>query len=280
MTNGQNTVRKKKIDFRKMHAVEEKLKGLALNTVCHNARCPNISECYDRETAAFMILGNICTRGCSFCNVESGMPVYNNDSEPALVAQAARRMLLKYIVVTSVTRDDLDDGGASVFAETIRQLREYDREAGVEVLVPDFGGSKSALNTVLDEKPDMFAHNMETVPSLYAVRKGAEYDRSLKVLAHASEKKDVKIKSGIMLGLGEKYEEVISTLKDIADTGCRYMSIGQYMRPGSRNCEVKEYITGEMFEKYRADALEIGFRHVESGPWVRSSYMAEKYTVK
>ncbi|HDQ26201.1 MAG TPA: lipoyl synthase, partial [bacterium] len=202
-------VYKKKIDFRKMHGVEEKLKGFGLNTVCHNARCPNISECYERGTAAFMILGNICTRGCLFCNVTAGVPGADNPAEPELVAKAVKRMGLKYAVITSVTRDDLEDGGAGVFAETIKCLKKADTGIKTEVLVPDFKGSESAIDTVLEAEPDVFAHNIETVPSLYSIRKGAEYERSLKVLSYASRGKGIKTKSGIMLGLGEKYSEVI-----------------------------------------------------------------------
>jgi lipoyl synthase len=271
---------KKKIDFKKMHGVEEKLKGLGLNTVCHNARCPNVSECYERGTAAFLILGNICTRGCGFCNVESGASGRNNPGEPELVAKAVKRMSLKYAVITSVTRDDLEDGGASVFAEAIKRLKESGSDIKVEVLVPDFKGSESAVDTVLGAGPDVFAHNIETVPSLYSIRKGAEYERSLKVLSYASRAKKIKTKSGLMLGLGEKYDEVIGTLKDIKETGCGYMAIGQYLRPSGKNCEVKDYITAEMFGEYKNRALEMGFLHVESGPWVRSSYMAENYAEK
>lgn len=269
---------KKKIDFKNMHATEGVLSGMNLHTVCHSARCPNVSECYGRGTATFLILGSACTRQCLFCNVMKAEPQVLIPKEADNVIEAAKKLKVKYLVVTSVTRDDLKDGGASVFADIIRKARAEGIK--IEVLVPDFKGNDADIKTVVDAGPDVFAHNIEVVPSLYHIRKGALYERSLDVLKKAKQSGAKKTKSGIMLGLGETREEVLSTLDDIRKSDVDYISIGQYMRPAKENTPVVEYIKPERFEFYREQALIKGFEHAESGVFVRSSYMADTYGKK
>ncbi len=271
----------KKIDFKAMHETEAALSGLKLHTVCHQARCPNISECFKKGTATFLILGDTCTRSCVFCNVKKGKPEGIDKSEALRVAQAVKKLKLKYAVITSVTRDDLKDGGAFAFAEVIKCIRDINPEIKVEVLVPDFKADRESIKNVVDAKPDVFAHNVETVPSLYSIRIGADYKRSLKVLSVAKEISPyITTKSAILLGLGEKEEEVMEVFKDLVKTGCDYISIGQYMQPDKEHYNVVEYIKPEKFEWYKEKAYKAGFKHVESGVWVRSSYMAEKYNSK
>jgi lipoic acid synthetase len=268
----------KKIDFRAMHETEGLLRGLDLHTVCHQARCPNISECFSRGTATFLILGDICTRGCAFCGVNRGEPMPVDGDEPSRVKEAVRRMNIRHAVITSVTRDDLADGGAGIFAGTIRALKQIDGPVTVEVLVPDFQGDEGAVRTVIKSGPDIFGHNIETVPSHYAMRKNCNYDRSMKILEFAKKNYPmVKTKSAIMLGFGETVDEVISVLRDLKKTGCDYISIGQYLQPGRNNVPVKEYITPDRFDYFKKKALDLGFLHVESGVYVRSSYMADCY---
>jgi lipoyl synthase len=269
---------RKKIDFRAMHLPEEILADSGLHTVCHQALCPNISECFARKTAAFMILGNICTRNCLFCNVAHGTPIDAAAGESENVADAVFKLGLQYSVITSVTRDDLFDGGASAFAEVTREIKRRNPVVKVELLVPDFKGSESSIKTVLDSAPDVFAHNIEMVPSLYRLRPGASYERSLAVLSAAKRLGAKRVKSGIMLGLGETRDEVVQTLKDIHATGCDYISIGQYIRPSSENIPVARYVAPDEFENLGKIAHEIGFVHAESAPYVRSSYMADRYS--
>ncbi len=259
-----------------MHETEEKLKGLKIHTVCHQAGCPNISECFGRGTAAFMILGDRCTRNCAFCNVKKSAPLMADPGEPGRLLDAVEKLSLKYVVITSVTRDDLPDGGAGFFAECVEKIKKYDKNIKTEVLAPDFKGDNEAINAVLKSRPDIFAHNVETVPSLYGVRKGADYTRSLGVLRSA-QKSGVKVKSGIMLGIGEKEYEVISVLRDLREAGCDFLSIGQYLRPSNKNIPVAAYIPPEKFDYYRKIGGAMGFLHIESGPYVRSSYFAERY---
>jgi len=266
----------KKLCFKDLQATQEKLSGLNLHTVCVQARCPNISECFKRSTATFLILGDICTRSCIFCNVKKGCPGAVDMDEPETVRNAVEKLGLKYVVITSVTRDDLKDCGASVFARTIKILKDYDKTLKVEVLVPDFMGLKPAIDAVLDAGPDVFGHNIETVSLLYNIRKGADYSRSLGVLQYAAGK-GVITKSAILLGLGETRDEALATMKDIRETGCSYLSIGQYLQPDAAHYPVQEFIPPAMFEMYKSKALELGFVHVESGPYVRSSYLAENY---
>jgi len=255
------------------------LSELKLNTVCQQALCPNIAECFSCGQATFLILGRDCTRQCSFCNVEKGAaPLPPDSDEPRRVAEAVVRLKLSHVVVTSPTRDDLADGGAGQYAATVAAIRERSPTTAVELLVPDFCGDQQALQTVLSARPAILAHNLETVPRLYAVRQGADYRRSLCLLERAAAAAGaVPTKSGIMLGLGETEEEVLAVLQDLRGVGCSYLSIGQYLAPGKRHQPVVEYIVPERFEELRQQALEMGFRHVESSPYTRSSFHAANY---
>ncbi len=260
------------------HNTKQILRNHRLSTVCEEARCPNRGHCFSKPTATFMILGDRCTRNCGFCSVNSASPMPPDPEEPERVARAARDMGLRYVVITSVTRDDLPDGGASQFAATIRALREYLPEAKVEVLTPDFGGDPDALKTVLDAEPDVFNHNVETVPRLYqTVRPQANYERSLMVLKNAKVLSPLQTtKSGLMVGLGETFDEVVMVMKDLRRVGCDIITIGQYLRPRRENLPVYEYIHPEVFEEYSRIARELGFSFVASGPLVRSSMNAEE----
>lgn len=248
-----------------------------LHTVCESARCPNIGECFSKPTATFMILGDVCTRTCGFCSIDKTQsPLLVDPHEPENIAITAKELGLKHVVVTSVTRDDLADGGAGQFALTIRAIKDNISGILVEVLTPDFEGDESALATVLEARPDIFNHNLETVPSLYpVVRPQADYLRSLNVLKRAK-KWGVMTKSGIMAGLGETKDEVKQVLRDLYDIGCDAVTIGQYLRPTRKNLEVVEYVEPEVFKEYEEYGTGIGIKHVYSGPFVRSSYNAEK----
>lgn len=247
-----------------------------LNTVCRSAACPNRTECWNSGTAAFMILGNVCTRACGFCNVPTGRPHGLDRDEPERVARAVAGLGLTYVVVTSVTRDDLPDGGAGVFADTIRAIRGVSPGCRVEVLIPDFQGSEAALNIVLSGRPDVLNHNLETVPSLYPrVRPHAGYHRSLELLGRSSAS-GVATKTGLMLGLGEGTEEVLTVMRDARRAGCSILTLGQYLQPNKSALPVLKYYEPREFEAIRVHAIEIGFRHVAAGPLVRSSYHAEK----
>jgi lipoyl synthase len=258
--------------------MEGLLKELHLNTVCQQARCPNITECFSKRQATFLILGRICTRLCSFCSVSKETPLPLNPGEPASVAEAVRRLGLSHVVITSPTRDDLPDGGAAAFAETVLRIRESAPQTKVELLIPDFLGDVAALATVVAAAPDILGHNLETVPSLYAIRSGADYRRSLQLLAEAHRMApDLKTKSGIMLGLGEEEGELFGVLEDLRKAGCSYLSLGQYLAPSRQHYPVQRFVEPELFERYKVEALALGFAHVESGPYVRSSYHAEQY---
>ncbi|MCK4738981.1 MAG: lipoyl synthase [Deltaproteobacteria bacterium] len=264
----------------KLHSVKTTLREGGLSTVCESARCPNIGECFSKPTATFMILGDICTRRCGFCNVkktsaESGHNLHGiNQEEPGEVAKAAKKMKLSHVVVTSVTRDDLPDGGASHFAETIKEIRKALPKASVEVLVPDFGADKASVDTVIDARPDIFNHNIETVKRLYPqVRPVADYANSLEILKQATER-GLITKSGIMVGFGESAGEVGETLQDLKNAGCSAVTIGQYLQPKNSSLPVFEYIRPEVFKEYEAVGLEIGLKHVFAGSFVRSSYNA------
>lgn len=252
---------------------------LRLNTVCQQARCPNIAECFGCGQATFLILGRDCTRQCSFCNVEKGAaPLPADSDEPRRVAEAVQRLGLRHVVVTSPTRDDLSDGGAGQYAATVAAIRERSPTTAVELLVPDFGGNPGSLDTVLAARPAILAHNLETVPRLYAVRQGADYRRSLHLLERAAAlADDLPTKSGVMVGLGEHEAELLAVMRDLRSVGCSYLSIGQYLAPSKRHHPVVEYLEPERFEVLRQQALQLGFRHVESGPYVRSSYHAANY---
>lgn len=261
------------------HAGMEGLLGeLRLHTVCQEARCPNITECFRERQATFLILGAACTRLCSFCNVTKQTPLPPDPGEPARVAEAIRRLNLSHVVITSPTRDDLPDGGSGHYVETVSSIRSVAPATKVELLIPDFLGNWESLARVVASGPAIIGHNVETVPRLYQVRAGADYDRSLGVLRTLRELDPaVRSKSGIMLGLGEREEEVLLVLADLRSAGCSYLSIGQYLAPSKSHHPVREFVPPECFEKYRAEALAMGFAHVESGPYVRSSYHAARY---
>ena len=265
-----------------VQALKADLRRLHLHTVCESARCPNIHECFHRGAATFMILGDRCTRGCGFCSVPKGSPAKQDmrldPAEPASVARMAAAMKLRYVVITSVNRDDLDDGGSAHFAETVRQVRRALPEARVEVLTPDFCGDLRAVARVLDAGPHVFNHNVETVPRLYGrVRPQAGYRQSLDVLEFARRfRPDILTKSGLMVGLGETAQEVREVLDDLRAAGARVATIGQYLQPTRRNLPVAAYVEPRQFDEYRAYGLSIGFDMVFSGPLVRSSYMAER----
>lgn len=260
------------------HDTKYLLRRHKLSTVCEEARCPNRGECFAKPTATFMILGRGCTRTCGFCSIKSFSPDTVDDNEPENVAKAAAEMGLKYIVITSVTRDDLLDNGCGQFARTIDAIRRRTPMARIEVLTPDFLGDIISLRAVLDARPDVFNHNVETVERLYpVVRPYAEYERSLSVLRHAKEiAPGIFTKSGFMLGLGESGDEVITVLKDLRKVGCDFVTIGQYLRPTKKNLPVVKYILPEVFEDLRLKALDMGFKYVASGPLVRSSMNAEE----
>ncbi len=247
-----------------------------LHTVCEEANCPNIGECFSQRTATFLILGDICTRGCRFCNVEKGVAQPLDFDEPERVAKAAKEMGLKHIVVTSVTRDDIPDGGASVYAMTISAIRRYSPESTIEVLIPDFKGSDEALNTVIGESPDVINHNIETVPRLYrTVRPGAVYERSLRLLRTVRENTHtITTKAGLMAGIGEQFQEIVEVMKDIRDAGCDILTIGQYLSPTRNHLPVQRYYHPDEFKELKTIGMEIGFKYIESGPLVRSSYHA------
>lgn len=253
------------------------LHSRGLHTVCEEAHCPNKAECWGRGTATFLVLGDICTRNCRFCAVTGGKPMPPDKGEPERVAEAVKALGLKHVVITSVTRDDLPDGGALIFSETIRTIYDRFPQCTVEVLVPDFNGSEEALAQVLAPRPHVLAHNLETVPRLYGqVRPQAQYQRSLELLAKAKVRMpQVLVKSGIMLGLGESLAELHEVMHDLRQTGCDILTIGQYLSPSRHHFPVKRYWTPDEFEVLKQEAIDLGFPWVESGPLVRSSYRAE-----
>jgi len=256
------------------------MRGLGLHTVCEEANCPNIGECWHHGTATFMILGDTCTRSCGYCNVVHGTPNAPDPQEPVKVASAIHALELSYVVVTSVDRDDLPDFGAAHFARTILETRARIPNCRLEVLIPDFQGSDAALAVVLDARPDVLNHNIETVPRLYrTARPGGRYERALGVLRRSREyAPDIPTKSGIMVGLGEQWDEVVSTLHDMRDAGCEIVTIGQYLRPSLANLPMVRYYTPSEFAELKRIGLDLGFGHVESGPLVRSSYHAHEQT--
>ena len=269
---------KKKLnaDRSKLSEIKVMLRSLRLHTVCEEARCPNIGECFASRTATFMILGNICTRNCRFCAVSKGIPGSPDPKEPENISHAVHLLQLRHAVITSVTRDDLNDGGASQFVDVVRELRKNCPDTTIELLIPDLNGNWKALERIVREHPDVLNHNVETVPSLYvSVRPGATYDRSIGLLRRVKEiDSSIITKSGIMVGLGEGEDEVKSVIDDLIGAGSRMLTIGQYLQPSHKHLPVVEYITPEQFERYRIFALERGFSFVASGPLVRSSYHA------
>lgn len=261
----------------RFNRVRNRISEGGLHTVCQSAACPNRNECWNAGTATFLILGEVCTRGCGFCNIPRGRPDAPDPREPERVARAVAALGLSYAVVTSVTRDDLPDGGARMFSDTIRAIRKASPQCGIEVLIPDLQGSVDALDLILTAMPDVLNHNIETVPALYdRVRPQADYGRSLRVLAHAYDRGFIT-KSGIMVGLGEKHSDVLDVIADLKRVGCNTLTIGQYLRPGRRNLRVQYYYEPEEFERLAIQCREMGITQVAAGPRVRSSYRAKRF---
>jgi lipoic acid synthetase len=260
------------------HALKKLARGLGLHTVCESAQCPNIGECWNHRTATFMLLGDICTRRCGFCAVPKGKPAPIDFDEPRRVAEAVATLGLKHAVVTSVNRDDDNRGGARIFAETIREIRELTPDCRIEVLIPDFQGDEDALRIVLDAKPDVLNHNTENVPRLYrVVRSGARYERTLRLLENAKKfSPGMVTKSGVMVGLGETTEELVDVFRDLGLRGVDILTVGQYLRPSRDHLPIARFYAPEEFHFLKDAALRFGFRHVESGPMVRSSYHAHE----
>ena len=266
---------KKRISLADLDLLKKSFKQSGLHTVCQAAKCPNIGECFKHKTATFMILGDVCSRNCAFCATSHGKPLEIDKDEPVKLARAIKNLGLKYAVITSVTRDDLLDGGAEHFKNVVDTIRKEIKDIKIELLVPDFKGNTKSIDTVLTAKPDVFGHNIETVPSLYKFRKWADYNRSLDVLSYAKQKGFI-IKTGIMLGLGETENQLLDLFKDLKKINCDILTIGQYLKPLKDNTEmVKEY-TDEEFEYLKQKALEIGIKTCVSGKYVRSSYFAEQ----
>ena len=265
-------------NYQNFKELKNMMRSKTLHTVCEEAKCPNLHECWASRTATFMILGDICTRACRFCAVKSGLPTELDLQEPERVAEAAEQMGLKHCVVTSVARDDLADGGASIFAETIRAIRRRMPFCSVEVLIPDFNGDEQSLRIVMDAKPDILNHNIETVERLSdRVRSKAKYARSLELLARAKRMQPkIPTKSSIMVGVGETWDEILRTMDDLRAVDCDIMTIGQYLQPTAKHLRVTEFYTPEQFAALKEEGLKRGFKHVESGPLVRSSYHARE----
>ena len=263
------------IDTDKTREVRKILKVNCLNTVCENARCPNKNECYTKHTATFLIMGNNCTRNCRYCNITCAKPEPLDIEEPKHIAQAVKALKLKYAVITSVTRDDLDDGGAEHFANCIYEIKKLCPETKIEILTPDFKNNKNSLDVIIKAKPDVFNHNIETVKEVFkTARPQGNYQNSLDVLKYIKENSDIKTKSGLMIGLGETFEQIKSTMKDLKEVGCDILTIGQYIQPSKEHLEVSKYYTLEEYEILKQMAKESGFKNYQIGPLVRSSYNA------
>lgn len=263
------------IDTEKTKTVRHILKSHCLNTVCEAARCPNKSECYAKNTATFLIMGNNCTRNCRFCNITCAKPEILNPEEPKKIADAVSKLNLKYVVITSVTRDDLSDGGAQHFAQVIKETRKIDNSIKIEVLTPDFKGDINAINTVIEAKPDVFNHNIETVPSLYkTARPQAIYNRSIEFLKYIKENSNILTKTGLMVGLGETKEELIQTFKDLVKINCDIVTIGQYIQPTKEHLPVVKYYEPQEYDELSQIAKELGIKHTFFSPLTRSSYKA------
>lgn len=269
---------RKKISQSSLREVEYLIAKGRLHTVCQEALCPNIGECFSKKQATFLILGNQCTRQCTFCNISKNIPLPPDPDEPDHVAETVMQMGLRHVVITSSTRDDLTDGGAEHFAKTAHAIKAADNTIAVELLIPDMQENETALATVAASGAEIIGHNVETIPQLYHIRKGATYERSLRVLKKlALLNPSIVTKSGIMLGLGEKEEEVLKLMQDLLDRECRLLSIGQYLSPSRKHEAVVEFVEPERFDYFRDKGMEMGFRHIKSSPYTRSSYMAHEY---
>lgn len=263
------------INTEKTHTVRKILKNKCLNTVCEDARCPNKSECYSKNTATFLIMGNICTRNCRYCNIKTSKPESLDINEPKHLAEAVRDLDLKYVVITSVTRDDLPDGGAVHFSNCIKEIRKVDKEIKIEILTPDFKADKKALDIIIKSNPDVFNHNIETVKTLFkTARPQGNYDVSIDVLRYIKEKSNIITKSGLMVGLNENWDEIEETLMDLKNAEVDIITIGQYIQPSKEHLTAAKYYTIDEFEKLRTLAKKIGFNNYQIGPLVRSSYNA------
>lgn len=265
------------IDTDKTRTVRRILKTKCLNTVCENARCPNKNECYTKNTATFLIMGNNCTRNCRYCNISCARPEPLDLNEPFHVAEAVKDLGLKYAVITSVTRDDLPDGGAEHFANCIYEIRKISPDVKIEILTPDFKGNKDSLNTIIKAHPNVFNHNIETVRNVFkTARPQGDYDCSLEVLKYIKDNSDIITKSGLMIGLGETFEDIEQTLVDLKNVGCDILTIGQYIQPSKAHLEVSKYYTPEEYENLKQLAEKVGIKHYQIGPLVRSSYRASE----
>ncbi len=252
------------------------LKNHCLNTVCENARCPNKNECYTKHTATFLIMGNVCTRNCRYCNISGGIPEELNENEPKEVANAIKELGLKYAVITSVTRDDIPDGGADHFAKTIEEIRKISPNTKIEILTPDFNGDENSLDIIIKIMPEVFNHNIETTKQVFKkARPKGNYQTSLEVLKYVKDNSNIKTKSGLMVGLGETLEEIEETFEDLKNVGCDILTVGQYIQPSKKHLEVDKYYTLEEFEEIKKLAKKVGFKNFQIGPLVRSSYMAK-----
>ncbi len=269
---------RKRISLAELAEMRERLAKGRINTICEEALCPNIGECFSKKQATFLILGNICTRACTFCNVTKGAPLMPDPDEPSNIAETVKTLGLRHVVITSPTRDDLPDGGAGQFCKTVDAVKSLDGSIRVELLIPDLHEKEEALKLVAESGAEIVGHNLETVPRLYHIRKGAKYERSLRVLEKLhSFNPETATKSGIMLGLGEKDEEVLKLMQDLLDTGCRLLSIGQYLAPSDSHVPVMEYVEPKRFDFFREEGMKMGFRYIKSSPYTRSSYMAHEY---
>ena len=266
----------KRLDYKSMQEMGEMLRSFHLSTVCEGAKCPNMGECFRNKTATFLILGEVCTRNCKFCAIPSGPTSFVDASEPQNLAAAAKKLQLNHVVITSVTRDDLDDGGSNQFAKCIQEVRKVLPKSSIEVLIPDFQGNEKAIDIIINNKPEIINHNVETVPSLYDIaRPMASYQQSLDVLKYVKKtNKEIITKSGIMLGLGEKKDELLELFDDLRAVDCDMLTIGQYLPPSHDHVSLKEYVSPDFFEELKQIALKKGFKYVASGPYVRSSYNA------
>jgi len=268
----------KRIRLSELKEVEEIIKKASLHTICQEALCPNMAECFSKREATFLVLGDKCTRRCTYCNVSKDVPLKPDDNEPKMLAQSVKAMGLRHVVITSPTRDDLKDGGANHFKRCVGEIKSIDENITVELLIPDMKDDKKALKIVANSGAEIIGHNLETVPRLYHIRKGANYKRSLDVLKTLLDlNPDILTKSAIMLGLGEKDDEVLELMKDLINVKCYLLSIGQYLAPSKKHTPVVEYVHPDQFEYFYKEGINMGFKHIKSSPYTRSSYMAHEY---